>query len=131
MGSEALLMVDRSSVYESRMFDQYREMRLDIDNMSYEELLALGERIGNVNTGLSECMISKCLTEKTYCSSDQNQEEAMCAICLEGYNKKDKVAMVKNCGHGYHVGCIKKWLSMKNACPICKASASADSLKEG
>ncbi|KAJ4848596.1 hypothetical protein Tsubulata_020265 [Turnera subulata] len=33
------------------VFDQYRDMRLDVDRMSYEELLALGDRIGNVNTG--------------------------------------------------------------------------------
>lgn len=47
-----------------------------------QELLALGERIGNVNTGLSEDMISKCLTETIYCSSDQLQEEGTCVICL-------------------------------------------------
>lgn len=25
-----------------------------------------------------------------------------------------------DCGHEYHVACIKKWLSKKNSCPICK-----------
>lgn len=47
-----------------------------------QELLALGERIGNVSTGLSETLISKCLTELIYCSSDQFQEEEKCIICL-------------------------------------------------
>ncbi|KAL7250423.1 hypothetical protein ACSBR1_012434 [Camellia fascicularis] len=37
------------------------------------ELLALGERIGNVNTGLSEDMISKCLRE-TKIYSDYSHE---------------------------------------------------------
>ncbi|OMO72518.1 hypothetical protein CCACVL1_17732, partial [Corchorus capsularis] len=50
--------------------------------MSYEELLALGERIGNVNTGLFEESISKCLTETVYCFSDQIQDESNCVICL-------------------------------------------------
>jgi hypothetical protein len=35
--SEGFMIVDRSALYGSRnMFDQHREMRLDIDNMSYE-----------------------------------------------------------------------------------------------
>ncbi|KAF5950212.1 hypothetical protein HYC85_012205 [Camellia sinensis] len=78
------IMMDPSSLYaSSRNFsDQYGDMRLDIDDMSYEvELVALGERIGNVNTGLSEDMISKCLTE-TKIYSDRNHKERTCCICL-------------------------------------------------
>ncbi|KAF2295855.1 hypothetical protein GH714_034589 [Hevea brasiliensis] len=123
---QALTMLDRSYLYGSRnLFDQYRDMRLDIDNMSYEELLALGERIGNVNTGLSSKVISECLMETIF-TSDKNPEEASCAICLEEY-KMDEVGTMRNCGHDYHVACIEKWLSMKNACPICKAPAFSES----
>ncbi|XP_043704249.1 probable E3 ubiquitin-protein ligase ZFP1 [Telopea speciosissima] len=119
------LMIDRSAFYGSRnLFDQHREMRLDVDNMSYEELVALGERIGSVNTGLSGDTISKCMTETIYCSSDQIQEEeGTCVICLEGYKDREEVGTLNNCSHDYHVNCIKKWLSMKNVCPICKTPA--------
>ncbi|KAL2933141.1 E3 ubiquitin-protein ligase MBR2 [Bienertia sinuspersici] len=97
---EGLMIVDRASLYGSRNYlDQHREMRLDVDSMSYEELLALGERIGSVNTG-------------------------------EEYNHMDDVGTLKACGHDYHVSCIKKWLSMKNACPICKGPALPDNIKE-
>ncbi|GFY93341.1 RING/U-box superfamily protein [Actinidia rufa] len=124
LASEGLTIVDRSALYGSRnLYDQHRDMRLDIDNMSYEELLALGERIGNVSTGLSEDLISKCLTESIYCSSDHFQEEGKCVICLEEYKNMDDVGTLRRCGHDFHVGCIRKWLSMKNLCPICKASA--------
>lgn len=130
MANEALMMVDgHSSLYGSRnLFDQYRDMRLDVDNMSYEELLDLGERIGSVSTGLSEEMIAKCLTKTLYDhASDHSDEEGTCIICLEGYKIKEEVGTVMNCGHDYHVGCIKKWLALKNACPICKAPALSDS----
>lgn len=30
------------------------------------------------------------------------------------------------CGHDFHVDCVRKWLSIKNLCPICKASATDD-----
>ncbi|KAI7755508.1 hypothetical protein M8C21_031682 [Ambrosia artemisiifolia] len=119
---EGLMIVDRSSSYGSRNpFDQHRDMRLDIDDMSYEELLALGERIGSVGTGLSDHLISKCIQESIYCSSDQVQDEGTCAICLEEYANMDDVGMLRVCRHDFHVGCIRKWLSMKNSCPICKA----------
>lgn len=81
--SEGFMVVDRAPPYGSRnMIDQHRDMRMDIDNMSYEELLALGERIGHVSTGLSGNLISNCLTESIYCSSEQSQEEGSCVICL-------------------------------------------------
>lgn len=48
----------------------------------------------------------------------------------EEYKIEEELGKVKNCGHEYHVDCIKKWLLIKNACPICKAPALPDSLKE-
>ncbi|KAJ1395962.1 Zinc finger, RING-type [Sesbania bispinosa] len=129
--SEGFMIVERASLYGSRnMLDQHRDMRMDIDNMSYEELLALGERIGHVNTGMSEDLISKCLTETIYCSSEQSQDEGSCVVCLEEYKNMDDVGTLKTCGHDYHVSCIKKWLSMKKVCPICKASALPEDKKD-
>lgn len=124
------IAANNSMYYGSRtLLDQHRDMRLDVDNMSYEELLALGERIGCVSTGLSDGLVSKCLTQSIYCSSDQSQDDGTCVICLEEYKHMDDVGTLK-CGHDFHVGCIRKWLSMKNLCPICKASAIDDSMKE-
>ncbi|RDX80092.1 E3 ubiquitin-protein ligase MBR2 [Mucuna pruriens] len=129
--SEGFMIVDRTSLYGSRnMLDQHRDLRMDIDNMSYEELLALGERIGHVSTGLSEDLISKYLTETIYCSSEPSQEEGTCAICLEEYKNMDDVGTLKTCGHDYHVGCVRKWLSMKKVCPICKASVLPEDTKD-
>ncbi|XP_073155043.1 uncharacterized protein [Henckelia pumila] len=119
-----------STFYGSRaQFDQYRNMRLDTENMSYEELLALGDRIGSVNTGLSDESITKCFIESINCSSDLFQDEGSCVICLDEYRYMDDVATMKVCGHDFHVGCIRKWLAMKNLCPICKATAMDDKTK--
>ncbi|CBI21404.3 unnamed protein product, partial [Vitis vinifera] len=102
------------------------EMRLDINNMSYEELLALGERIGSVSTGLSEEVIMAKMEKWKYsCSTTGHSVDAeTCCICLEEYADDDDVGKL-DCGHEYHVACIKEWLVQKNSCPICKNTALA------
>ncbi|KAG0463657.1 hypothetical protein HPP92_019726 [Vanilla planifolia] len=113
------------------IFDQHRDMRLDVDSMSYEELLALGERIGNVSTGLSEDNIARCLclTRLSWCQKqDEEEEERTCVICLEEYEDGQSIGML-GCRHEFHGSCIKKWLHIKNSCPVCKAAALGDTAK--
>ncbi|CAH8387353.1 unnamed protein product [Eruca vesicaria subsp. sativa] len=122
--SQAFMVVDHQPHYGSRnMHDHHRDMRLDVDDMTYEDLLDLGERIGSVNTGLSNGAISSCLLEAMYHPLYQTDEQRKCAICLEEYKEREELGELKGCGHEYHGGCIKKWLSMKNSCPICKSPA--------
>jgi hypothetical protein len=44
-------------------------------------------------------------------------------LLQEEYKHKDSLGRLK-CGHDFHAGCIKKWLEVKNACPVCKADAA-------
>ncbi|CAO2187583.1 unnamed protein product [Urochloa humidicola] len=107
--------------------DQHRGMRMDIDDMSYEELLALGERIGTVSTGLSDGALSECLKRSLYVPTDSTSHEdgdLKCIICQEEYFSGVEVAKMA-CKHYYHVSCIQQWLGQKNWCPICKSVASA------
>ncbi|XP_074319320.1 putative E3 ubiquitin-protein ligase ZFP1 [Silene latifolia] len=111
--------------------DNHRDMRLDIDDMSYEELLALSERIGTVSTGLSEDDITGHLKTKRYSSIGainleelpcMDQTNDSCIICQDEYEDRDEVGELE-CGHDYHADCLKKWLLVKNVCPICKSPA--------
>lgn len=103
--------------------DRHRDMRLDVDSMTYEELLALEERIGNVSTGLTEEMILKCLKQKKYSAAGKSQSEnEPCSVCQEDYNEGEDVGTLV-CGHDFHRECIKQWLTHKNLCPICKTTA--------
>ncbi|CAG7867881.1 unnamed protein product [Brassica rapa] len=114
--------------------DHHRDMRLDIEEMSYEELLALSERIGTVNTGLPEedvknhlktrtCSVIN-VAEESSSSSPQtkDRETEPCTICQESFKNEEKIATL-DCGHEYHAECLEKWLIVKNVCPICKSEA--------
>ncbi|OAY67814.1 E3 ubiquitin-protein ligase MBR1 [Ananas comosus] len=72
--------------------DQHREMRMDIDGMTYEELLALGEMIGIVSTGMSEEALSECIKISAYVPPASSRAavrlrdgDIRCSICQEEY----------------------------------------------
>ena len=54
-------------------------------------------------------------------------KEDICLICLQNYNKRDKICEL-TCTHFFHAFCIKKWLEMKNNCPLCKKFISFESI---
>ncbi|KAG9160919.1 hypothetical protein Leryth_008735 [Lithospermum erythrorhizon] len=123
--AEDAMILDQSVFFGMADFhDRHRDMRLDVDNMSYEELLALEERIGNVCTGLSEETISSRLKQWKYnCMNTEGDAEAAepCCICQEKYKDGEDLGTLQ-CGHDFHSECIKQWLKQKNSCPICKTT---------
>ncbi|KAJ4726389.1 putative Ring finger protein [Melia azedarach] len=138
--SDGVAVLEIPEFYEvGNYVDHHRDMRLDIEDMSYEELLALGERIGNVNTGLSEEAVTSRLKTRIYLSTATNinleepasvdQEPDSCIICQEDYRDYEKIGTL-DCGHEYHAGCLKKWLFVKNVCPVCKSEALATKGKD-
>ncbi|KAF9623062.1 hypothetical protein IFM89_036198 [Coptis chinensis] len=112
----------------SRLMSEIRNaldaMRRGGEGVRFEELLALEDRIGNVSTGLSEETITKCLKQKKYLSFTIGvpSEVEPCCVCQEEYVDGDDLGRL-DCGHDFHSGCIKEWLTHKNLCPICKTTA--------
>lgn len=45
---QGFMIVDRTSLYGRNMLDQHREMRMDIDNMSYEVIIVFSLLIMNI-----------------------------------------------------------------------------------
>ncbi|XP_039000809.1 probable E3 ubiquitin-protein ligase HIP1 [Hibiscus syriacus] len=105
------------------------DMRLDIDNMSYEELLDLENRMGNVSTGLSQATIQANLRRRkfqpiTIAPTAPTAETEQCCICQEDYADGEELGKL-DCGHDFHFNCIKQWFGHKNLCPVCKKTALA------
>ncbi|KAL0432544.1 UNVERIFIED_CONTAM: putative E3 ubiquitin-protein ligase RHG1A, partial [Sesamum latifolium] len=121
---EDVMILDHSIFFGmADIHDRHRDMRMDVDNMSYEELLALEERIGNVCTGLNEETIMSRLKQQKFVGkkADDQSETEPCSICREEYNDGEDIGTLE-CGHDFHRDCIKQWLMHKNLCPICKTT---------
>jgi hypothetical protein len=42
-----------------------------------------------------------------------------CFFMQDDYEEDGEVGKL-DCGHGFHIQCIKQWLGQKNTCPVCK-----------
>lgn len=123
-------MLQQANMMQSMGLDR------DVDEMSYEELLELEERIGNVSKGVPAAQMDGCMTPLRGSSSDAGT----CAICQEELAsapaatattpsasgtanatspEKQSVKLI-NCPHAFHKSCIQQWLTLNKTCPICK-----------
>ncbi|XP_058072158.1 E3 ubiquitin-protein ligase BIG BROTHER-like isoform X2 [Magnolia sinica] len=93
---------------------------IDLDNMTYEELLDLGEAVGTHSRGLSQERISSLPISK-YKSGFFSRKKSRCercVICQMDYKRGDR-QMTLPCKHIYHANCVTRWLSINKACPVC------------
>ena len=112
------------------------EEEIDVDEMTYEEMLELGERIGDVKEerwrSRSQEFINKLpivIFKKQSCCAEQTPQKGVgatlesCLVCQCPYEDGDTLRRLP-CNHHYHVDCVDQWLQMKNTCPVCKRSIS-------
>ncbi|XP_003596355.2 uncharacterized protein [Medicago truncatula] len=109
---------------EENLIDPHLGMRLEIEGMSYEEFIALGERIGNVSIGLSKEAITTQLKTKIYTPypnginleelPSDNKEIDSCTICQTEFEDHEKIGILQ-CKHEYHVECIQNWTMGMNS----------------
>ncbi|ONI34656.1 hypothetical protein PRUPE_1G493000 [Prunus persica] len=101
----------------------------DVDELTYEELIALGEFIGEEKRGLPSNEISTCLqpyTSKSPSSIQSKTSIDRCVICQIEYEDGEALVAL-SCQHPYHWDCISKWLEIKKSCPICSTEVSSTS----
>jgi len=86
------------------------------DKMTYEQLLAMEEKVGNVNKGLNKDKINKIpiVNFKKNYYKDNNK----CVICQEDFRDFEKVKKL-GCEHLFHINCIDQWLKKDKKCPFC------------
>ena len=94
--------------------------------LSYDTLLRLGERIGDVKTERwamrAQTEIQK-LPIFIYEGHDKivehNDSTSKCLVCQEKYVEGDDLRLLP-CKHCFHIECVDQWLSAKDCCPYCR-----------
>lgn len=66
----------------------------------------------------------------------ENKEGDRCTICLESDIKEEDCMNPNNkkykleCGHVFHIKCIKEWTYYMNSCPICRKEIKIENKDE-
>ncbi|KAJ9154178.1 hypothetical protein P3X46_027541 [Hevea brasiliensis] len=47
-----------------------------------------------------------------------------CAVCLNEFEEDEKLRIIPNCRHVFHIDCIDVWLQNNANCPLCRNSIS-------
>ncbi|GLJ55449.1 hypothetical protein SUGI_1190650 [Cryptomeria japonica] len=51
------------------------------------------------------------------------EEEVVCAICLNSFEKDDEIRELCNCCHVFHRNCLDKWIDQhRDTCPLCRCA---------
>ena len=93
---------------------------------SYEQLMMLGETVGEVSRGAKQDDITrlrvlthhKCVADSTVILGEQ------CSICRMEFESDDELRVLP-CGHAEHSECIDQWLAVNKSCPICMKEINA------
>ncbi|MED6148642.1 hypothetical protein PIB30_054906 [Stylosanthes scabra] len=74
--------------------------------------------------GLDEAVI-RLIPVIGYKNSQQSSCE--CAVCLNEFQEDEKLRIIPNCSHVFHIDCIDVWLQNNANCPLCRTSISLTS----
>ncbi|XP_044489921.1 E3 ubiquitin ligase BIG BROTHER-related-like isoform X1 [Mangifera indica] len=96
---------------------------VDPDELSYEELIALGELLGAESRGLSTHALASLPTINFRTGSSQSEGNDLCVICRVDYEDGETLTLL-SCQHAYHSECINDWLRINKVCPICLTEVS-------
>ncbi|KAL4161949.1 hypothetical protein PRNP1_002497 [Phytophthora ramorum] len=101
------------------------QRNVDPDNMTYEELLRLGEEVGDVKKERWRRMAVQVLSSlPTHRWTRDHSEDLSCIICQYNFVPNDR-AMTLPCAHVFHEDCVGGWIHENNNCPLCKREITA------
>ncbi|KAK3245250.1 hypothetical protein CYMTET_45174, partial [Cymbomonas tetramitiformis] len=93
------------------------------ENLTYEQLTALGDAVGTQSRGVDTAVMSALpevsfhLTPRRAACGDDCQMDK-CVICQLEFEDGERLNQLP-CEHCYHKDCIQQWLQLNKQCPIC------------
>ncbi|KAL9251606.1 E3 ubiquitin ligase BIG BROTHER-related-like protein [Drosera capensis] len=87
---------------------------VDPDELSYEELVALGEVVGTESRGLSADTLASLPSINYKSEQTMNGQTDSCVICRLDYEEGETLTVL-SCKHSYHSECIVNWLKINKA----------------
>ncbi|KAJ4969408.1 hypothetical protein NE237_016109 [Protea cynaroides] len=81
--------------------------------------------------GLDEALIREIpiIQFKKKGDSSENKDTSFveCVVCLNEFQEEEKLRVLPNCTHAFHIDCIDVWLQSNANCPLCRSGISSTS----
>lgn len=133
MAALGVALQESENIPRSSTADEYDEREEDGSEMgddsrewTYEQLLELGQTIGDVKTerwkmrSASVIMTLPRMTFKNFSELKKtNGAEQHCSVCMDVYEDNQDIILLP-CNHYFHADCSEGWLKENNSCPLCK-----------
>lgn len=108
--------------------DLLRRFSLSRNRNHEDPLMAYSQ--ATENRGLDEAVIRSIPTFKFRKAGINNidfgeRSISECAVCLNEFKEGEKLRIMPNCGHVFHIDCIDVWLQSNDNCPLCRISISS------
>ncbi|KAL3624772.1 hypothetical protein CASFOL_031440 [Castilleja foliolosa] len=115
---------DDESLILNAQEDEEEEIELSEEELREWDLLD-GELVfydaSDDDDGLSEDTVTKHLKTRDHDHHQLSGDSAeICVVCQDCLFQEDEKIATLDCGHDFHMECIKSWLMVKNNCPLCK-----------
>jgi hypothetical protein len=99
----------------------------DSGDLSYDALLRLGERIGDVKEERWALIAHEKIRQLPTLSwrrsmadgKEENHTLVKCQVCQFPYEGDDELRELP-CGHYFHRECVDSWLQTKSTCALCR-----------
>ncbi|KAJ3691833.1 hypothetical protein LUZ61_020997 [Rhynchospora tenuis] len=52
-----------------------------------------------------------------------------CAVCISEFTHGEKVRVLPQCGHRFHLECIDMWFGSHSTCPLCRSDVNSPAAK--
>lgn len=108
--------------------EEAAELEDEDGELSYEAMLQLGERIGDVKSERWGLVAEKHIAKLPVFSfdpdcigTDLDDSEHKCLVCQYDYEKDERLRRLP-CGHCFHADCVDQWLKDKDFCPYCRSA---------
>ncbi|XP_010522482.1 PREDICTED: RING-H2 finger protein ATL16-like [Tarenaya hassleriana] len=88
---------------------ELRDRGLDESEIRALPIFQFKKRVGDRNEG----------------EEDKTSQE--CSVCLNEFQEDEKLRIIPNCCHLFHIDCIDIWLQNNANCPLCRTSVSCNS----
>lgn len=57
---------------------------------------------------------------------EEEKSSQECSVCLNEFQEDEKLRIIPNCCHLFHIDCIDIWLQNNANCPLCRSRVSCD-----